>query len=144
MIPPDARAIPCDGLDDAFRAEDSRKSNLLLEGRLLDAQGEFDAAAEKYAAAAGIEEHLAARCRELGLRELAWLHHRSAVGCWARAGNFYTALRLGDELLADPELTDRLRHHVQAFQDTIRARRREWAERVLAAEAAEAEARVPA
>jgi hypothetical protein len=144
MTATDGRGIPCDGLDDAFRAEQTRKSNLLLEGRLLDAQGQFDAAAEKYASAAAIEEQLAARCRELGLREKAWIHHRSAIGGWAGAGNFYTALRLGDELLADPALTERLRQHVQAVQTAIRARRREWAERVLASEAAEAAAAVPA
>ena len=141
MSTAEPRGIPCAGLDDAFRAEETRKSNLLLEGQLLDAQGQFDTAAEKYATAAGIEEQLAVRCRELGLREKAWLHHRSAVGCWARAGNFYTALRLGDELLADPDLTEQLRRHVQAFVDTVRARRRECIERVPAVEAGE---RVPA
>src|SRR5882724_5407027 len=120
------QGISCVGLDDAFRAEQTRKSNLLLEGRLLDAQGQFDTATKKYATAAGIEENLAARCRELGLQEKAWIHHRSAIGCWARAGNFYTALELGDELLADPALPERLRQAVQAFQERIRARRREW------------------
>jgi hypothetical protein len=129
------RGISCEGFDASDLADQTRKSNLLLEGRLLEAQGQFDAAAEKFATAAEIEERLTARCRELGLREERWVHAVSAVGCWARAGNFYTALRLGDELLADPDLTERLRRHVQAFQDTIRAKRREWGEKALAAEA---------
>jgi hypothetical protein len=130
--------MPNTGLDEAYRSERTRKSNLLLEGQLLEAQGQTDAADEKFAAAALIEEELAARCRELGLRERAWHHHRSAVGCWARAGNFYMAERLGHALLADPDLTDRLRRHVQATVDAIRAGRREVSERKLAAEAAEA------
>jgi hypothetical protein len=122
MIPHDA-GIPCHGLDDAFRAEDTRKSNLLLEGQLLEAQGQPDAAIEKYAAAAAIEERLGPRARELGLTQLAWIHELSAVGCWARAGNLYTAERLGRVLLADPNLTERLQRHIQTLLDSIRSRR---------------------
>jgi hypothetical protein len=140
----DGRGIPCDGLDEAFRIEQTRKSNLLLEGRLLDAQGRSDAATEKFAAAAEIEEHLVARCRELGLQEKAWYHHRSAIGTWARTGNFYTAIRLGEELLADPALPERVRQSVQQFQETMRTRRREWVERTLAADAAAEAAPIPA
>jgi hypothetical protein len=125
-------------LDDAFRAEEARASNLLLEGQLLEAQGQPDTAAEKFATAAAIDERLGARSRELGLRELAWVHEVSAVGGWARAGNFYTAERLADQLLADPDLTERLRRHVEAFLAAVRARRREWSEHVGAARAATA------
>jgi hypothetical protein len=128
-------ARPRGGLDDAYWADVTRKSNLLLEGQLLEAQGQPDEAAEKYATAAALEEQLAAHCRERGLPKIAWHHHRSAVGCWARAGDFYTAERLGRALLADPDLTDRLRRHMQTFVETIRARRREWVERRQAAEA---------
>jgi hypothetical protein len=67
------------------------------------------------------------RARELGLKQLAWIHELSAIGCWARAGNLFTAERLGRVMLADPDLTDRLRQHVQSFLETIRARRKAWA-----------------
>lgn len=144
MTATDGICIPCNGLDEAFKAEQTRKSNILLEARLLDAQSLFDASAEKYAMAARIEEQLVVRCQDLGLQEKAWHHHRSAIGCWARAGNLYTAIQLGDELLADPALPERLRDRVQSFQVTIRARRRGLAERAMAAEAAEAEVAVPA
>ena len=80
MIPADS-GIPCQGLDDAFLAEDTRKSNLLLEGQLLDGQGQPDLAAEKYATAAAIEERLAVHAREIGLPQLARVHELSAVGC---------------------------------------------------------------
>ena len=135
-----AEGIPCTGLDDAFRAEALRKSSLLVEGELLEAQGQFDAAAEKFATAAAIDERLGARCRELGLREQAWTRRRNAIGCWARAGNFYTAEQLSHALLAEPDLPELLRRPVQAIVDAIQAQRRKYFER----RAAEAKARVPA
>jgi hypothetical protein len=138
MTDTDVRGISCAGLDDAFRAEQTRKSNLLLEGQLLEAQGQFDAAAENYAAAAAIEERLHARCLELGLRDKAWIHQVSAVSCWAGAGNLYTALRLGDELLANTDLPDHWRARVQPFLDQLRARRRAWSEQVAATRTATA------
>ena len=46
-------------------------------------------------------------------------------------------------MLAEADLPERLRRHVQGFLDTIRARRREWAERVMAKEAADAAVPAP-
>jgi hypothetical protein len=132
----DPQGIPSAGLDDAFRAEEARKSNLLLEAQLLEAQGQADAATTKYATAAAIEERLGARARELGLKQLAWVHETSAVGCWARAGNFFTAEQLADQVLADTEIPDRLRRSTRSIRDAIRAQRREWADRARAAESA--------
>ncbi len=114
------------GLDEAFEAEEARKSNLLLEAQLLRAQEQDDEAAAKFAEAAHIEERLAAQCESKGLREKSWIHQFSAAGCWAQAGNFYEALRLGDELLTDQQLPPRLRDQVQTFTQAIRRKRAQW------------------
>jgi hypothetical protein len=102
------RGISCAGLDEAFEAVETLKSNL-LEGQLLRARGQADAAAEQFARAAEIEERLSGICEAKGLTEKAWVHHFSAVGCWAHAGNFYRAIALGEAMLARTDLPDRLR-----------------------------------
>jgi hypothetical protein len=131
------RGISRIGLDDAFEAEEVRKSNLLLEAKLLRDYQKVDEAAVKLAQAAEIEVRLGHICEEKGLLEKAWVHRYSAVCCWAQAGNFHSAIVRGDELLARPDLPERLRQHVQNFTDTIRRRRAQGAEGLAAANAEE-------
>jgi hypothetical protein len=126
MSPQPANGIDRLGLDQAFEAEEILKSNLLLEARLLAGQQQPDAAAERFARAAGIEEHLSAACLEKGLRQKAWVHRYTAVSCWAQAGNFYQAIILGEQLLAEDELPARLRRSVQEFTRALRQRRQQW------------------
>jgi hypothetical protein len=114
------------GLDTAFEADERRKSNLMLEGQWLSAQHQPDAAADCFAQAAEIEEHLADRCVEAGLAAKSHIHRLSAASCWARAGDFHTAIRLGDELLAHADLPPRLRQRVQEITQTLRDRRVQW------------------
>lgn len=116
------------GLAATIAAEEARKSNLILEARLLREQSRTDEAADKFAEAARIEESLGQHFAEQGQHEKANLHHYSAMSLWAQAGNFYQALALGDELLASADLIERLRQRVQSFSQTLRLRRARWHE----------------
>jgi len=121
------RGIDRQGLDASFAADETLKSNLILEGRLLASQQQPDAAAERFAQAAGIEERLSAVCLAQGLKEKGWLHQFSAASCWAQAGNFHEAICLGTRLLQVPDLPPRLRQRVQDFTQVLRKRRLQWA-----------------
>src|SRR4051812_4186190 len=98
MNQPTAKGIDRHGLDAAFEADETLKSNLIVEGQMLLAQQQADAAADRFAQAAAIEERLSAACSAQGLREKGYVHLFSAASCWARAGDFHTAIRLGDQL----------------------------------------------
>ncbi len=121
-----ARGISRRGLDPAFEAEEAHKSDLILEARLLREQQQDEAAAEKFAHAAEIEERLADLCEAKGLLDKSFLHRFSAASCWAQAGNFYRAITLCDDLLSRPGLPDRLRRRIHGYADTLRARRAQW------------------
>jgi hypothetical protein len=119
-----AKGISYEGLDAAFEQDESIKSNLLLEIQFLRAQQkDADEIAAKFAQAANIEEHLSEVCAQKGLRENFFVHRWSAASCWAGASNFYRALELCDELLAQADLPDRLRQRILQYSMTIRARR---------------------
>jgi hypothetical protein len=115
------------GLDASFDADEVLKSNLIVEAQFLTAQQQPDAAADRFAQAAEIEERLSSRCADQGLREKSWVHLFSAVSCWARAGEFHTAIGLGEQLLAEPGLPPRLRQRIHELTSTIRTRRTQWA-----------------
>lgn len=121
-----ARGINWQGVDAAFEAEEAHKSDLMLEARLLREQQQDEAAAEKFAQAAEIEECLADLCEAKGLVEKSLVHRFSAASCWAQAGNFYRAITLCDDLLARTDLPDHLRQRVRGYADTLRARRAQW------------------
>src|SRR5262249_33987034 len=86
-----------------------------------------DAAADRFAQAAAIEERLSARCAAEGLADKSWVHLFSAASCWARAGDFHTAISLGEQLLAQPGLPPRLRQRALEVTQALRQRRRQWA-----------------
>ena len=98
-----------------------------VEGQSLSAQHQPDAAADCFAPAAEIEERLSAHCAARGLKEKSRVHLFSAASCWARAGDFHTAIGLGDQLLAQPDLTPHLRQRIEEFTQTLRQRRTQWA-----------------
>lgn len=114
------------GLEDAFAAAEVRKSNLILEGRLLEAQLQWDEAAQKFAQAAEQEERLGNRCATLGLSDRASLHLFSAASCWSHAGNFYRAIALCDDLLCRADLSQPLRQRIQDYAHALRGRRAQW------------------
>jgi hypothetical protein len=118
--------MDCRGLGAAFEADESLQSNLFLEARMLNDQGQPDEATKRYARAAAIEERLAATCREKGSRQKSWVHGYSAASCSAHAGNLYDPLRLADELLAQDDVPGPLRRSVTAFATALRARRGQW------------------
>jgi tetratricopeptide (TPR) repeat protein len=115
------------GLDDTFAADEVRKSNLILEGRLLEARQQLDEAAQKFAQAAEYEERLGNQCVTLGLSDRASLHLYSAASCWARAGNFFRAIALCDDLLRRSGLPDALRRQIENYVHVLRGRRAQWA-----------------
>ncbi len=112
------KGISRESLDEAFQAEETRKSNLILQATLLRELGQSEEATRKFAEAAVIEEKLRDRCTELGLTEKSFIHAFSAADCWAKAGDFYHAITLCDDLLTCPGMTDRLR--VQEYAVTLR------------------------
>ena len=61
------RGMSRQGLDSAFEAEETRKSALILEARLLGEQGKEEPAAHRFAEAAEIEEKLSDLCETKGL-----------------------------------------------------------------------------
>jgi hypothetical protein len=115
------------GLDASFAADEVLKSNLIVQAQLFSTQQQPDVAADRFAQAAEIEERLSSRCADQGLREKSWVHLFSAASCWARAGDFHTAIGLGDQLQAEAGLPPRLRQRIQEFTDSIRKRRTQWA-----------------
>ncbi len=121
------RGVSRAGLDAPFEADEAAKSNLLLESQLLRARGRHDEAASKLAEAAPVEERLARACLDKGLPEKAWVHWFSAVSCWAVAGNFYAAIRLGGAMLARPDLPERQRRRVEEYTQALRNRLSQWA-----------------
>jgi hypothetical protein len=123
---PVEHSIGSRGLDASFEAEDAHKSNLILEAHYLRVHGEFDEAAVKAAQAAEIEERLGAICEANGLLEKSWVHQFSAACCWEQAGNYYAAIRLSSELLARPDLPERLRQRVQKYNQSLRQLRSQW------------------
>jgi hypothetical protein len=124
MNPPKEQGISRKGLGATFKREEIKKSNLLLEIKLLRVQQkDSDEIVAKFAQAASLEEHLSECCARKGLREKFFVHRWSAASCWAGASNFYRALELCDELLAQVDLPDRLRQRIQQYSLTIRARR---------------------
>jgi hypothetical protein len=120
------RGISREGLDEAFEAEEIRKSNLILEAHLLRDLQRVDEAAAKLAEAAPIEERLGAECEAKGLLEKSWVHRYSAACCWAKAGNLLRAIALADELLARNDLPDRLRQSIHDYVRSLRSRRAQW------------------
>jgi hypothetical protein len=120
------QGISRQGVDTSFVADESRKSNLVLEAGLLRDQKRNEEAVARFAAAAAIEEQLSERSAAVGLREKSWVHLFSAAGCWAQAGNFYQAIALCDRLLGEAALTPPLRRSVEHFADVVRTRRDQW------------------
>lgn len=116
------RGIARSGLDAAFEADESRKSNLILRARMLRDQHDDELASRHFAKAAEIEERLGDQCEELGLVEKSFVHRFSAASCWAHAGNIYQAIRLCDVLLGCG-LPDRLRQDIEDYAETLRHRR---------------------
>jgi len=112
-------------LDAEFEADETRKSRLLLEARVLREQLN-EVAAEKFAQAAVIEERLSDSSGRAGLLEKSFVHRFSAASCWGQAGNFYRAIVLCDELAAHDDPPARLRERVTEYAETLRARRARW------------------
>ena len=119
------KGIDRQGLDCVFDADEALKSNLILEAQLLSDQQQPDAAADRFAQAAEIEERLSEWCAVQGLQEKSRMHLFSAASCWARAGDFHTAIGLAEQLQSQTGLSPRLKQQIQEFIQTLRQRRRQ-------------------
>jgi hypothetical protein len=132
MNQPAARGVNRQGVNAAFAADEASKSRLMLEAQMLRAQHKPEAAADKFAEAAVIEERLCHLCMTKGLGDKAFVHGFSAASCWAQAGDFHRAIGLCNDLLAHDDLPTRLRQRVHAYAGMLSARRAQWyAELVL-------------
>jgi hypothetical protein len=109
-----------------FAQEEAHKSDLLLQAALLREQGELEQAAERFAAAAAIEESLAARAEAAQQQEKAFRLRFSAASGWAYAGDFHHALALLRSLEERPDTPIVLQERVRAFATTIRRQREHW------------------
>jgi hypothetical protein len=117
-----------------MKAQERRKSDLLLRGRLASETGERDEAARLFGEAAQLEESLSLAYEAQGIGEQVLRHRFSAAGCWSQAGNFLRALQLCDELAANEETPTSLRERASYYAWTLRERRdRMWSE-ILEAE----------
>ena len=123
MSHPAARGVHRQGVDGTFEANEARKSQLLLHAQRLQAQQKPEEAAETFAEAAVIEEHLRDLCVALGLTEKAFVYGFSAASCWAQAGDFRHAIVLCHALLAHAAVPARLRQRIHAYVKTLYARR---------------------
>lgn len=123
--------IKRDGLDQTFAVDEARKSELLLSAQMLRAQGQDEASAAQFAEAATLEEQLARRATEQGLREKSWTHRFSAASCWAQAGDFYHALAWCHDLLSQDGLPEPLRRQTSAYAQLLRNRRAQWYSELL-------------
>jgi hypothetical protein len=121
-----ARGISRQGVSAEFEAEESRKSELLLQAALLREQGQEESAAEQFAEVAKIEERLGELCEQQGLWEKSFVHRFSAASSWAQAGNFYQAILLCQRLINRETLPERLRQRVEEYTQALRRRRSEW------------------
>jgi hypothetical protein len=114
------------GLPDSFLVDEQRKSNLILEANLLKAREEYEAAAEKFAAAAEIEERLVQQLLHLNRREKGFVHLFSAVSCWAQAGDLHRALRLGADLVSFEGISPARQQSAQEYIGVLRSRYVQW------------------
>jgi len=110
----------------SYKASVVEKSNLLLRANLLEAQQQFDEAAELFAKAARMEAALAETVQEYGQLDTALVHLVSEMSCWAAAGDTYRALSRGQQLLTLPTLTLAQRTHISNFVQQLVERRRAW------------------
>jgi len=102
------------------------KSNLILEANLLKSQELYWPAAEKFAAAAEIEEKLVQQLVHLNRREKAFFHLFSAVSCWAQAGDLHRALRLGADLVSFEGISQARLQSAQEYIEVLRSRYVQW------------------
>ncbi len=131
MNQPSARGVNRQGVDAAFEADETRKSQLMLKAQLLRAQHQSRAAADTCAEAAAIEEQLRDVCFTQGLKDKAFVHGFSAASCWAQAGDFYHAIVLCNDLLVHVDLPERLRQRIDTYTEALHARRAQWYEELV-------------
>ncbi|GDX41385.1 hypothetical protein LBMAG21_16770 [Armatimonadota bacterium] len=109
-----------------YHAEETRKSNLLLQAALLREQGRYERAATLFAEAAAIEERLAESAEAKGDVSRALRHRFSAASGWAQAGDFYHALALLHSLEERADAPPALRERIQAFSQVVNEQRERW------------------
>ncbi len=113
-------------LSESFLASERHKSTLILEANLLQYQGQFEAASDKFAEVAVIEESLAEQLLLMNKPNKAFVHHFSALSCWVQAGELHHARLLGQQLLEAHNLSETQRTQIVQYLDTLSHRIRRW------------------
>lgn len=113
-------------LPETFLALEKEKSSLILQANLLQHEQRYEMAADKFAAAATIEENLGDQLLVMNKYPKAVIHQWSALSCWVQAGDVHRALRLGHQLLQSSQLSEAQSKQVSRYLETLRRRRAEW------------------
>lgn len=122
----DENVIDRSMLPESFRKVESKKSNLILEAGFLHLQGDYTAAADRFALAAELESALSDQSAEMGSWQKTFFHSFSAISCWSRAGDLHRALSLGEKLLRAENLSPSQRQQVTVYLDSLRSRMAQW------------------
>ena len=122
----EAKAIDRSALPSSLLQLERQKSSLILEANLLQQQGLYPAAADKFTAAAALEEQLTQVLFDQDKREKAFVHRFSAISCWVQAGDLHRALGLGQQLLTSDELPAPQRSRVESYINTLQERMTQW------------------
>ena len=107
-------------------SEETHKSNLLLQAALLRDQGDQEQSSALFAAAAEIEERLAAEADARNDSARALRSWYSAASAWAHAGDFHHALTLLRSLQQRPDVPSALRSRMNAFSEKVQEQRDLW------------------
>lgn len=109
-------------------AEETRKSNILVQAALLRDQGKLEEASALFATAAEIEEQLAREAEARQDRAHALRAWYSAASAWAHAGDFHHALTLLRTLEGRADVPAALQARIHAFARQVGQQREHWRE----------------
>ncbi len=121
-------SIDYSGFPDELRQHNRRRSSLILEGRWLTAQRQYETASDLFAEAAELERPLIEWAQTNGKHDFAFIHQISELSLWSHAGNPRHALRLATHLLKSPHLTDSQRDEVADHLQALREKFVRWQE----------------
>ncbi len=121
-----SNGIPTGNPPKQLEALEREKSRLLFEAHLHKAQHRYAEAADNFAQVAEIERQWVVWADEQGLDQLANIHRRSELSCWAQAGYPHRALQLADELLSMETLNSEQRADVSLYRASLQQQFVNW------------------
>ncbi len=103
-----------------------KKSRLLFDAHLHKAQHHYADAADNFAQVAEIERQWIRWAEAEGLEQLAVIHRRSELSCWAQAGYPHRALQLADALLATGKLNPEQHKDLSLYRQSLQQQFVNW------------------